>query len=296
MDPTLDLALLRTLAAATEVGGLMRAASALGLSRPAISVRMRRLEDQVGAKLFRKDGRRAVLTREGEVLLGYARRLLALNDEALAAFRPGAAPGAIRVGAPQDLAARALPHALRRFDRATPGAVVEARVDGNAALRDALEHGRLDLALVFGTPASGSSDEVAELPMTWIGSPALGWKPPAPLPLALLESPCIFRAAALSALDAAGLRWRVAFQSASLAAVWAAAQAGLGVTVRTRLGVPAGLRAGLGGKKLPDLPSVGLWSCTAAAELPAPAARLRTELEAAVREELSSSRGVRVRV
>src|SRR5260370_12226396 len=129
MPDHLDPELLRTLLAAVDAGGLMRAAARVGRTRSAVSLQMRRLQEQIGRPLVRKVGRGLQLTPTGDELVGYARRLLQLNDEALARLRAEAPPELVRVGAPQDVAERWLPAALGRFARAHPHARLELRVD-----------------------------------------------------------------------------------------------------------------------------------------------------------------------
>jgi len=290
MPIQLGMDLLRTLAVATDAGGLMRAAPRLGLTRSAVSLQMRRLQEQAGVPLLRKQGRRVVLTAAGEVLLSYARRILQLNDEGLAALGQQAEAGSVRLGAPQDVAERWLPRALARLSRVHPEVAIEARVDRNAALLEALDRGQLDLALLFGEAGAGEVERLAELSMTWIASPSLSTpRPGAPLPLVLLEGPCVFRRAATAALDAAGIPWRLTFTSPSLPALWAAVSAGLGVTVRTPLGVPGRLRAGWPRRRLPPLPRVGLWLCSGSAELSRAASTLRAILVEIMAPALASA-------
>lgn len=286
MTQLLDVDLLRTLVVAVEAGGLMRAAPRLGRTRSAVSLQVRRLESQAGARLFRKEGRRLGLTPAGELLLGYARRILQLQAEALGALQGEASPGPVRLGAAQDLAERWLPEALARFARARPGVALAARVGSNASLLEGLAQGALDLALVLGEPGPEGGKRLAELPMRWVAAPSLAWPGAGqPLPLALLDSPCLFRRAATGALDAAGVPWRVAFSSPSLPAVWAAVEAGLGLTVRTALGLPPRLARQAPRRGLPALPRVGLWL---AGGEPGPEARaLGGILEGLVAERLA---------
>ena len=96
-----------------------------------------------------------------------------------------------------------------------------------------------------------------------------------PETLAVFEAPCVFRQPGLQALDDAGVRWRVAFTSPSLTGLWAAVEAGLGVTVRTHLGVPPALEVLGAATGLPDLPDAELSLYVADAEMPQAAARLR---------------------
>lgn len=250
--------MLRSLVFAVDLGGFARAARRVGRSQSAISLQMRRLEADAGQALFARAGRSFALTLAGEQMLGYARRLLALNDEALAALRGAEFTRVVRLGLLPDFTETWLPAILAAFARNHPAVRLEAQVDRNLALLDALDRGRLDLALVFGVERPGGS-RLAELAMAWIAARSFAWSPSASLPLVVLEAPCVFRAAALDALDRRGIRWHIAFASQSLGGVWAAVAAGLGATVRTAHGMPGGLRA-LGAEAgLPALPSVALW-------------------------------------
>src|SRR5262245_5092464 len=223
---------------------------------------MRRLEDGAGQSLFTRAGRSFALTTAGEQVLGYARRLLAINDEAVAAVRSTRLACPVRLGVLPDFAETWLPQVLARFARTHPAARLEVQVDRRLAMLDALDRGRLDLALVFDADRPRGV-QLGELPMAWIAQGGSRWTSGGVLPLVLFEAPCVFRTAALAALDRAGIPWHVAFTSQSLAGIWAAVDAGLGVTVRTPIGVPRGLRVvdPVSGQVsgLPALPSTELW-------------------------------------
>ncbi|MCJ2081940.1 LysR substrate-binding domain-containing protein [Methylobacterium sp. J-090] len=234
---------LRSFVTGVDLGGFAKAATRLGRSPSAVSLQLRKLEDQVGRPLFRKQGRGLTLTEAGETLLGYARRLLDLNDTALAALRVPALSGDVRVGLPQDFAETHFPTVLARFARAHPGVRIEARVERNAELRAAFEAGDLDLVLLWREDNGLSRGEtVIDLPMVWVG-PHDGYRhePGQALPLVAFDAPCLFRRAALAALDEGGIPWRTSFSSPSLTGLWAAVAAGLGVTVRTPHGLPPAL-------------------------------------------------------
>jgi DNA-binding transcriptional LysR family regulator len=254
----LDMDVLRTLAVAMERGSFAQAAERLGRSQSAVSLQMRKLEGQVGQTLFRKAGRHLALTEAGDVVLGYAKRILELNDEAVAAVKGLAVEGTVRLGLHQDFAEAWLPAALASFARAHPAVQVSAEIERKHVLLERLGQGRLDLALVFGNePAPGpgiTATKIAELPMGWIATSAYQ-RPTDALPLVLFEAPCVFRDAALAALERARVPWRLVLTSPSLAGLWAAAGAGLGVTVRTKLSLPPGLSVIDG---LPALPTVPL--------------------------------------
>jgi DNA-binding transcriptional LysR family regulator len=271
----LDMDVLRTLLTANELGALNRAAEQVGRSQSAVSQQIRKLEEQVGQPLFRKQGRGLVLTEAGDVVLSYARRILELNDEAIAAVHGTDVEGVVRFGLPSDFAESWLPAVLGRFKRAHPAVRIEASVDRNAALLDRLDKGQLDLALIFGHQGRADAEPIAKLPMAWIGGAASDWKKGEPVPLVMFEAPCAFRQTGISALDAAGMPWRVTFTSPSLAGLWAAVDAGLGITLRTAASKPAhlevfGVRSGL-----PRLPVTELSLHTAGRPLSPASQRLK---------------------
>ncbi len=265
--PNLDMDALRTLAIAQQLGSLNRAADRIGRSQSAVSQQLRKLETQLGQPLFRRQGRGLALTEAGELALGYARRLLELNDEAVSAIRGASLDGAVRFGLPGDFAETWLPAALGRFKRAHPGVRVEIAVERNGLLLERLDAGELDLVLAMGHGQRPDAQRVAHLPMVWIGPPGIGppgigldlhASPGEPLDLALYPLPCLFRRAGAEALDRAGIRWRVAYTTGSLQSLWAGVAGGLGITLRTAAGLPATLRVLGEAHGLPPLPSVEL--------------------------------------
>ncbi|WP_415873188.1 LysR substrate-binding domain-containing protein [Burkholderia ubonensis] len=278
-QPNFDIAALRSLVAGMDLGSFAKAADRVARSSSAVSAQIRKLEEQAGTPLFVKSGRGLALTDAGDAMLRYARRMIELNDEAAAAVRGVSLDGWVRIGLQEDFGEAILPGVLGRFARAHPKVRIEARVAHNAELLERLDANQLDLALVWGDPASAAfvartgidSEEIAHVPMRWIGAAGLGAAgdgdagepsvrlPDEPLPLVVFDRPCRFFGAATDALDRAGVPWRVAFTTPSLAGLWAAAAAGLGLTVRSHYGLPASVRlidaAPLG---LPELPSVPL--------------------------------------
>ncbi|MQA41229.1 LysR substrate-binding domain-containing protein [Rugamonas aquatica] len=277
---TFDLDVLRTFVTGVDLGSFAKAAERLGRSTSAVSAQLKKLEDQLGLPVLRKEGRGMVTTSAGESLLGYARRLLELNDEAATAVRGAELAGSVRLGMQEDFGEHILTEVLGRFARVHPRLRIEASVARNADLMAQLAAGRLELALAWHSDAAppAPAPELARLPMRWIAAadsaawPA--WSGHAePLPLVMMDAPCIMRSAAIQALDRAGIPWRIAFSSPSLGGVWAAVAAGLGVTVRTAIGLPPALRA-LEQPDLPPLPVIGLRLHCGSDELSAPARRL----------------------
>ena len=256
----LDMDVLRTFATAFELGSFARAADRLGRSQSAVSTQLRRLEEQVGQDLVQKSGRGLVLTTAGEAMFSYAKRILDLNDEAVETVRGGEVEGWVRFGMPQDFAETWLPAVLARFTRAHPKVRVEVRAERNAHLGEQMRKGELDLALGWGSgDIAPNAVKVAELPIVWVGRPDWRLAPGEKLPLLAFDQPCEFRSAGIAALDAAGIPWQLVFVSASLAGLYAAADAGLGITLRTAFGMPKSLQAlDPASYGLPALPRVSL--------------------------------------
>jgi DNA-binding transcriptional LysR family regulator len=255
----LDIAVLRTLLAVGELGSFARAASRVARSESAVSLQLKRLEEQIGSPLFHKVGRKMALTDAGEAVFVYARRLVELNDETFSALAGASIEGVVRLGVPQDFAETWLPAALVRFARAHPAIRVETSIDRSPMLARRLERNELDVAMAFAASQSKRALWSSVVPMRWIG-PQNFTRPHAadPLALAVFDPPCFFRSAASAALDGAGMSWSIAFTSPNLAGLWAAVSGGLGVTVRTPVGLPSQLRT-LGPEAgLPELPVVTL--------------------------------------
>ncbi len=256
MIPLLDLDLLRTFVAVAEGGSFTRAGRDLGRTQSAVSMQIKRLEAQLDRRLLDRSGRRVAVTAEGQLLLGYAKRLLQLNDEALARLLRPQVDGAVLIGTPDDYATSFLPGVLARFARAAPRVRVDVACDESVDLIGEVEAGRLDLALLTRTPAMRGGEAVRRERLVWCavpGSPALE---AAPLPLALFPEGCLFRQLVAQAFDVAGRDWRIAYSSPSLTGIGAAVSAGLAVTVLAESTVPPGLQV-LGAEAgLPKLPTV----------------------------------------
>jgi DNA-binding transcriptional LysR family regulator len=249
----LDLDTLRTLCVAHDSGGLTAAAGRLGRTPSAISLQMKRLQEDLGTPLFRKRGRGLALTEAGEVALAYARRILAVNDELLDSMQGAKIAGHIRIGCPQDFASM-LPAVLSQFATLYPGMQIELVVEGNAALADAVEQARIDLAVVIGHEERSGAQTVGQLELVWIASSMFVPPQGKPMALAVLGPKCAFRRRAIEHLEAARIPYRVAANSPSLDGLRAALLGGLGVTARTALESREGL---VSARSLFDLPPLG---------------------------------------
>jgi DNA-binding transcriptional LysR family regulator len=249
----LDLDTLRTFSVAHDLGGLAQAGERLGRTPSAISLQMKRLQDELGTPLFRKRGRGLALTEAGEVALTYARRILALHDELLETMQGANVAGHIRVGCTVDFAS-ILPSVLSHFASLYTQMQVELRIEGNAVLADAVEKAQVDLAVVIGHAERAAAQTVGELDLVWIASSSFMPPPGQPLPLAALGPQCIFRRRATERLEEASIPYRIAANSPSLDGLWAALLGGLGITARTALNLPQGL---VSSRSLHDLPTLG---------------------------------------
>ena len=226
----LDLDLVRTFVTICEAGTFARAAERVGRTPSAISLQVKRLEERLGRALFLRQPRAVVLTADGEALLGLGRRLLALNDEVVAFFDAPPMEGRVRFGAPNDSGLFALPAMLRRFAATHPQVEVDVRLDASRLLVEALAEGELDLVLYAGhLPSNRAAQVVHSEDLVWIGLRGGLAEARRPLPLALCQSGCTWRAAALDALDQAGIPYRVAYTSEHCQGQIAAVEADLAV-------------------------------------------------------------------
>jgi DNA-binding transcriptional LysR family regulator len=292
MRSTFDIDALRTIVVGTELGSFARAAVQLGRSQSAVSMQLKRLEEQAGRPLFQRNGRGLVPTEAGDALLTYARRIIELHDEAAATLGSTAAAASVRMGLPQDFFEDVMPDAITRFSRQRPGVHVEVRAGRNYALEDEVSAGNLDMALAFFRPGRGRPGTLlASLPLSWFAGKKFAKsvvEPPAGIPLVLFDHPCLFRQAALHALDSKGVPWRLSLTTPSLPGVWGALRFGLGITVRTSHRVPAGIRDVGAEFLLPRLPAIELRMIVRNDLSPA-ASELRTVLASVVRERVMST-------
>jgi DNA-binding transcriptional LysR family regulator len=230
--------LLRTLVTVIDEGGLAKAAILLHQTQPAISLQLKRLEEQAQQALFEKVGRKLRPSAAGNLLATYGRKILALNLEATQALHGHELDGVIRLGAPQDIAEDYLSDVLAKFSAAFPRMQLEVRVERNQQLVKGIVDHDYDVALVtvdrnflWQSEQKQSLKLIGTVKMQWLAANQFD-SGSLPLPLVLLEPPCLFRTQAIAALDAAKIEYRIAYITASLAGLRAAVEAGMGVTAR----------------------------------------------------------------
>ncbi len=274
MPVNLPTTLLRSFVAIVDSGSMLSAAEQVFVTQSALSLQIKRLEELLQQTLFSREGRRLALTPPGDMLLDYARRVLALHDEAVAAVSAGNFAGPVRIGMVQDFAETLLTGLLARFTELHPESQIYARVAGTAELQALLERGQLDL--ILGYAAGDDPSAIRVSPMVWHGASDLTDLDV--LPLAVLEKPCRFREAAIASLEQAGRRYRLTVETPNLSTLRAAVEAGLGITCRTHL-FRQGSETSFDGA-LPALPDVACILATAPALEPATGrlAELATEV------------------
>ncbi|MCX5516119.1 LysR family transcriptional regulator [Kaistia algarum] len=225
-----DLDLLKSFVSVVDAGGFTRAGERVHRTQSTVSQQIRKLEDKVGAPLIRRDGRGVSTTEAGERLLPYARRILALSLEAASAVGNAMSGERVGLGLTEDFAIAELTGLVAAFSFERPDCRLDIRCDLSVALEAALLAGDLDIALLKrdagGGPAYGSWPER----LVWATAARSGALPD-PLPLIAFPQGCRYRNRAVHALEAAGRRWRIAYESASLVGIDAAIAGGLGVAL-----------------------------------------------------------------
>ncbi len=259
----LDLDLLHSFVSVVDAGGFTRAGERVHRSQSTVSQQIRKLEEALECALFIRDGRQVQLTEDGERLLGYARRMLALSTEVREAVSGRQRVDVVRLGIPDDFAPEALTALLAAYVRERPTLRLSVRCDLSAALTRSLERGDLDVALLKREPGAGMDTGAAlaawpEL-LHWIAASALPLPDVEPVPLVAFPQGCIYRNRAIHALEAAGRRWRIAYESPNLLGLQAALAGGLGVALLERRCLAPNLR--IVDTHLPPAPPTELALC-----------------------------------
>lgn len=214
MRRNLDLTALRALATVADLGGVTRAAGVLNLTQSAVSMQLKRLEEALGLPLLDRSGRGVQLTDAGEQLLDYARRILALNDEAVARLTDTDYEGEIVLSVPYDIVYPHVPPVLQRFKAAFPRMKVQLQELTTYKAKAALARNECDLILTTEDHCDAGGETLARLPLVWIGAPGgTAWRE-RPLRLALVRN-CAFRGRILGALDRAGIAVEAAVETDS---------------------------------------------------------------------------------
>ena len=230
MPRSLDLTALRSFVAVADTGGVTRASGFVHLTQSAVSMQVKRLEEALGLRLLERAGRGVALTPAGQQLLGYARRMVSLNDEAFSRLTHQDFEGEVGLGVPGDVVYPAIPQVLKRFAADWPRMRVRLVSSGTLTLRRMHAEGGLDLYLSTEDGVEPGGRVLAQRPLMWIGAHGgTAWRG-RPLRLAF-EEDCIFRPGVQAALDAADIPWEMAVTSESTRTIEASVAADLAVHV-----------------------------------------------------------------
>jgi len=227
----LPMDLLRTFVTITDLGGFTQAGEVLGRSQPAISLQVKRLEEMVNAQLFNRSAGMAP-TEEGQMLYGYARKILELNDAAVSRLTVPAVSGSVRLGLPNDFEVSFLPTTLSKFSQAYPNITLDVQTDLSRNLRQDFKKGAYDLVMSMDEYPRHSfrdGDFIVE-PLSWVCSPGFDIADEHPIPLVLYPKGCIYRHHITQALNKSSIPWRVLYSTSSLLGIQSAIEAGLGVS------------------------------------------------------------------
>lgn len=253
----IDMAALRAFVTVAEAGGVTRAAGFLNLTQSAVSMQIKRLEEMLGQSLFDRVGRGMSLTAEGDQLLTYGRRMVAINDEAVARMTGAAYEGELILGVPHDIVYPHIPNVLRRFAEAYPRVKVQLKSSFTRPLMDRYRRGECDMILTTETSCGPEGETLARLPLIWVGAPGgVRWRQQ-PVRLAFEEN-CLFRSSAQNALDQAGMAWELAVQSRSSRTVEATISADLAIHVCLDGCGPPHVEPIEHNGALPDLPEMNI--------------------------------------
>ncbi|MEL6959512.1 MAG: LysR family transcriptional regulator [Pseudomonadota bacterium] len=228
MPRNLDLTALRSFVTVADAGGVTKAAGLLNLTQSAVSMQLKRLEEGLGVALLDRSSRQIGVTSEGQQMLSYARRMLALNDEALQKLTAEDYEGEITLGVPHDIIYPYIPPVLRQFAQAFPRMQIKLVSEPTRKLREMFGRGECDLILTTEEHPGPGGEVLVTLPLVWVG--AVGgsaWKQ-RPLPVAFCKN-CIFRGGVLKKMDEAGFDWTMVIESELDNAVEAVVSADLAV-------------------------------------------------------------------
>ncbi|WP_281983899.1 LysR family transcriptional regulator [Thalassorhabdomicrobium marinisediminis] len=228
MARNLDMTALRSFVTVADMGGVTKAAGVLNLTQSAVSMQLKRLEESLDASLLDRSARQIGVTAEGEQLLSYARRMLALNDEALSRLTAQEYEGEITLGVPHDIIHPYIPQVLRRFAADFPRVQINLVSHPSKRLREKFGRGECDAILTTEDQPGPGGISLVTLPLVWVGAVGgTAWRN-RPLPVAFCKN-CIFRSGVLKRMDEAGFDWQMVVESEYDSAVEAVVTADLAV-------------------------------------------------------------------
>jgi DNA-binding transcriptional LysR family regulator len=253
MLPNLDMDILRTFIAIADTGSFTRAAEEVGRTQSAVSMQVRRLEELTGRELFLRNGRQNRLSPDGERMLEFARRIVRLNNEAMAMFRQPDVAGLVRLGTPEDYADRFLPEILAGFAQSHPLVQVDVDCASSIHLAERTRKGDLDLSLLTISAHVQADMIVRTERLVWVTSVRHNVHQRDVLPVAVAHAGCSWRAAVLDIIENLGRPYRIAYSAANSGALTAAVISGLAVGAIPEICLRPGMRILTPEEGFPDL-------------------------------------------
>lgn len=263
MQPNIDLKLLRTFVKIYECGSMSRAAEHLFCSPAAISMRLKTIEDEIGANLFVRHHHRLDPTDLGEQMYWKANALLRSFDDLLERAQGHTRRRTIRIGVPDDYALSFVQRGLRKLDFAQSDIAIDIICNLSTHLDVAIQRKEIDIGLATLEYLPPNGKLLSTSCLNWVGDPEI--RPPleGTVPLAAYPEGCVFRRAMIEALEATNTPWRIASQSKTSSGILAAVRSGLAITVMAEGSVPPDLVV-IKDQSLPPLRRVPIYLLTSA--------------------------------
>ena len=236
----LQIDYLRTFIALAETKGFTKAGIQVNRSQSAVSMQIKRLEDEIGKKLFERIGKTVKLTAEGHILIKYALRIIKEHDDATRALSKPDLEGFIRLGSPEHYTIGILPTLLARFALTYPDVLVEMRCENSDEIKEAVDKGELDVGIC--TQISDGGQVIAHDPVVWVADPGFIKQKHKTVSIAVFEDDCIFRTWAIEALEKSGISYRIVYVSRSISGLIDAVRAGFAIAPIIRSNVPSDLK------------------------------------------------------
>lgn len=269
----LSLDNLRTFVTVVDLAGFANAGEKLGLSQPAVSLQIKRLEQQLSKRLFSKQGQRQVVNQDGLNLYQTAQTMLDLNDSIFRQFQPTSLKGRIRLGIPSEFATTLLPSIIGEFSKLYPDVSLEVTSALSKTLLGEDNSQAFDLVMALVSPETDVDGQVLLIDkLVWVGDRNLA-NSPTNLSLVLAPDGCVYRSRVISKLKQQTLQWRISYTNADLSGITAAIKQGLGISALANSSVPAQLDI-IRHKHLPELGSIKICLFTGKSQYPQATSKL----------------------
>ncbi len=255
----LPMDVLRSFVTVADFGSYTQASELLSRSQPAVSMQLKKLEHLVQRRLFQREEQKLALTEDGEILFDYARKILALNDEAISSIIKPSISGNIRLGIPSEFATTLLPRIVGRFSKTYPTVSLDVSCDLSINLLSAKQRKNFDLILALQDDTSTrGSEKVWVDELVWVSKERFNAQTQEPIPLIVAPDGCIYRKRAIEKLEKLNRQWRIVYTIPDLSGIQSAIEEGLGVTVLAKRTVPDNLQIIKTDRKFPRLGKVSI--------------------------------------